>query len=242
MLLTLDIETIRHPEVPAPEDDEDRCPAAPHHRIVAAAGVVLEHCNDGGSGCRATHAVTFGGDGAPDERGILEHMVRAFAKRPKLVTFNGSGFDLRVIVAAALEHGIQIPWLFSREVSYRYSTDGHEDVMDMLSAYGAGRRARQDAWARRIGLPGKMGVDGSQVEKLVEQGRLEELRAYNLQDAAQLAGIWLRKEYVSGRLTLRGYQASARSLVSLFEATPALRPIVEHERFDRKRFLMEGTC
>ena len=236
MLIALDIETIRHPEVPAAEDDAERCPAAPHHRIVAAAGVVLE---SHGTWYEAQRVVTFG-DGSVEEAVILEHLARALRNRPKLLTWNGDGFDLRVIIAAALEHGIQIPWLFSREVTYRYGVDGHEDMQDTTSQYGAARRGKQDAWARRIGLPGKMGVDGGDVAALFEARRFDELRAYNAQDCGQLAGIFLRREYVAGRLTLDGYWKSAGSLVALFERTEALRPIVEHERFNRKRFLLEG--
>ncbi len=125
MILALDIETIRHPDVPPSDKDveEDRCPAAPHHRIVAAAGVVLEpHGRRHPAGedelrwYEATRAVTFGGE-ARDEPAILEHLARAFTHRPQLLTWNGDGFDLRVIGAAAMEHGVQMPWLFSREVT-----------------------------------------------------------------------------------------------------------------------------
>lgn len=246
MILVLDIETVRHPLVPVPEADadEDRCPAAPHHRIVAAAGIVLEHCGDRIDGSsayayRATRAVTFGGESEPDEKRIVEHLARAFSKSPKLLTWNGDGFDMRVIIAAAMDHGIQIPWLFHRDVTYRYGTDGNEDMMDAMSQFGAARRGRQDPYARRCGLPGKMGVDGGDVEALVKAKKYDELRAYNGQDVGQLAGIFLRREYVAGRLGRAGYQMSAQSLVRLCESTPGLRPIVEHERFDRKKFLLE---
>jgi 3'-5' exonuclease len=240
VILALDIETIRHPDVPAPEADEqeDRCPAAPHHRIVAAAGVVLEEQHKP-LWYEADRAVTFG-EGSTEEPVILEHLARAFRNRPQLLTWNGDGFDLRVIIAAAMEHGIPVPWLLSREVTYRYGCDGHEDLCDTLSQYGAARRAKQDAYARRIGLPGKMGVDGGDVAAMVAEGRLEVLREYNLQDCGQLAGVFIRREYVAGRLTLEGYRQSAASLVGLMERTPGLRPIVEHERFNRKRFLLEG--
>jgi predicted PolB exonuclease-like 3'-5' exonuclease len=236
LILALDIETIRHPDVPPSEGDEERCPAAPHHRIVAAAGVVLE---PRGGWYEADRAVTFG-RGSSDELAILEHLAQAFANKPRIVTWNGDGFDLRVIGAAAMEHGVQMPWLFSREVTYRYDASGHEDLCDTLSQYGAARRAKQDAYAQRVGLPGKMGVDGSQVKGLVDEGRWEELRAYNLQDSGQLAGIFIRREFVAGRLSVEGYRQSASSLVALFERTEALRPIVEHPRFDRKRFLLEA--
>jgi predicted PolB exonuclease-like 3'-5' exonuclease len=255
MILVLDIETVRHPLVPVPEadDEEDRCPAAPHHRIVAAAGIVLEEileeveppAEDANVSSfrfrwyEATRAVTFGGEVEPDERRIVEHLARAFSKSPKLLTWNGDGFDLRVIIAAAMDHGIQIPWLFHRDVTYRYGTDGNEDMMDAMSQFGAARRGRQDPYARRCGLPGKMGVDGSKVDALAKAGKWDEIRAYNGQDVGQLAGIFLRREYVSGRLSRTGYQMSARGLVELMSRAPKLRPIVEHPRFDRKRFLLE---
>lgn len=240
MILILDIETERHPLVPAPETDEDRCPAAPNHRIVAAAGIVLEpRSRDGVNWYEAIRAVTFGGEAEPDEKRIVEHVVRALEKADRVVTWNGQGFDARVIHAACLEHGIQCGWFSRRDVNYRYSTEGHDDVMDRFSCYGAGRRAQQDAYARRIGLPGKMGVDGSQVGALAKAGKWSEIRAYNGQDVGQLGGVWLRDEYVGARLTLDGYRWSAASLVQLMERTPALEPIVRHERFDGKKFLLE---
>lgn len=243
MIISLDIETIRHPDVPPSDKDveEDRCPAAPHHRIVAAAGVVLEPMPAGQDlWYSADRAVTFG-RGSTEERAILEHLAQAFRNQPKIIGWNTSGFDLRVIHAACMEHGIQCPYLASREVNYRYSMDGHDDMMDRLSSYGAARRAQQQAYALRSGLPGKLDVDGSHVADLVKAGKWTELWAYNMQDSGQLGGVWLRDEYVAGRLTLAGYRQSAASLVSLFESTPGLRPIVESERFDRKRFLLENA-
>jgi DNA polymerase elongation subunit (family B) len=244
MIIVLDIETVRHPLVPVPDadDEEGRCPAAPHHQIVAAAGIVLEPHGDREShphAYEATRAVTFGGEGDPDERRIVEHVARALKKATRVIGWNSSGFDLRVIHAACLEHGIQCGWLSRRDVSYRFTTDGHDDVMDRFSSFGAGQRGKQEAYARRSGLPGKMGVDGSQVAALAKAGKWSDIRAYNGQDVGQLSGVWLRDEFVGERLTLAGYRTSAASLVSLFEKTPGLRPIVEHERFDRKKFLLE---
>lgn len=252
-ILCFDTEAIEHPEIPAKpsEDGKDRVPAAPHLRIVAACGVVLEsRGNRRGDEdvwedlwYEATRAVIFGGVGA-GPRAIIEHLAKAFASRPTptIVGYNSGGFDLRVIVAEALELGIPVPLLFDRKVSYRYGREGHEDVMDTLSNYGAGKQGSQEAWARRCGLPGKMGVDGSQVKDLHKAGKLQEITDYCLCDCGQLSGVWIRKEYIAGGLSLDGCQRSARSLVALFEREPSLRAIVEHERFDRKRFLLEGVC
>jgi predicted PolB exonuclease-like 3'-5' exonuclease len=240
MILCFDIETVEHPDNPAKPsvDAGDKVPAAPHLRIVAATGIALRPMREPVRWYSAEQAVVFGGVGA-SEREIVTHFVTAMARKPKLVSYNGGPFDLRVIVAGMMEHGIQCPYLFSRDVTYRYSTDGHEDIQDSLSNFGRGRFGGQDAWVRRIGLPGKMGVDGSQAAALHGEGRIQDLTDYCMCDSGQLAGLFLRKELVAGGLCLDGYRRSVGSLVELFERTPALRAIVEHERFDRKRFLME---
>lgn len=246
-ILCIDTEAIEHPDIPAKpsEDGKERVSAAPHLRIVAACGVVLEsrRADAGDLWWEATRTVVFGGVGG-SPRDIVEHLAKAFSSRPTptLVDYNGTGFDRRLIVAEALELGIPVPLLFDRSTTYRYSRDGAEDLQDTLSNYGAGRFGSQDAWARRCGLPGKMGADGSQVKDLHAAGKLQELTDYCMCDAGQLSGIWFRKEYIAGGLTLEGYRRSAESLVRLCEATPALRAIVEHERFDRARFLMDVAC
>lgn len=245
-ILCFDTETIEHPQLPtkACEDGKERVPAAVHLQLVAACGVVLEERGDHRAGedlwYEATRTCTFGGVNATP-REILLGLAKAFKVRPLLVGYNSGGFDLHVLVAEAMELGIPVPLLFDREVSYRYSKKGHEDLQDSLTNYGAGKAGSQDAWARRIGLPGKMGVDGSQVKELHAAGRHQEISDYCLCDSGQLSGIWIRKELISGGLSLDGYRRSAGSLVGLFEKERALRAIVEHERFDMVRFLLEDA-
>ena len=58
-----------------------------------------------------------------------------------------------------------MPWYYrDRSVRHRYSQDGHIDLCDWLADHGAARSSSLDALARLIGLPGKVGVDGSQIE------------------------------------------------------------------------------
>lgn len=266
-VLCFDTETVEHPDLPAKpsEDGKERVPAAVHLQLVAACGVVLEERNthlqpDPGDDQRdrvpmvdvpshrlqrdrwyeATRVCVFGGVGA-SSREILLGLSKAFKARPLLVGYNSGGFDLRVLVAEAMRLGVPVPLLFERHVAYRYSREGHEDLQDSLTNYGAGKAGSQDAWARRIGLPGKMGVDGSDVAALHAEGRHQEIADYCLCDAGQLAGVWMRKEFISGGLSLDGFRRSAGSLVALFERERALRAIVEHPRFDRAKFLLEGA-
>jgi hypothetical protein len=239
----VDIETIRDPKNPGKDLEEGRVQAAPHNLIVAACATVLTErvCNDG-DGYRwfeATQALVFG-RGSVVERDILVHMQDALQRRPLLRGWSTEGFDLPVIRAACMAHGVCISWLFDDAVTSRYKS-GHVDLMDELCSRGGAPRWSLDGCARRNGLPGKMDVCGSGVAEMFAAGKHKELQGYCLTDTWQPAAIDMRLELAKGGLTLAGYQKSAMSLVELAEVTPALRQIVEHERFDRAKFLLEVT-
>lgn len=247
-LLHIDIETIRDAST-GKEPEGDRLPAAPHHIVVAACAIVLtERQYTPGDGnvrdlwYEATQAVVFG-RGSVDERTILEHLAEALERRPnpRLRSWAGDSFDLPVLRAALMAHGIACPWLFSNDVTNRYR-DGHRDLMDELCNRGGAVRWSLNGTARRLGLPGKLDVDGGQVKTLWEAGKHEEIQSYCLCDCWQLAAISLRLELSSGVLSVDGYRRSAQSMGELAERTPGLRPIIESERFDRKRFLLEDAA
>ncbi len=101
--------------------------------------------------------------------------------RPHVVTWNGRGFDLPVLALRALRFGLDFRWYYRGEgYRYRFSEEGHLDLCDFLSDHGAAKMTSLDGAARPIGLPGKDGVDGSQVEGLYHAGQLEALRHYCL--------------------------------------------------------------
>src|SRR5580658_9789730 len=144
--LVLDIETIPDPELPR-TDDSDRVPPPPFNQIVTLGCLLLE-------------------DHVPKRLGVLGEgktegeMLEAFAewldtRQPTVVTWNGRSFDMPVITSRALKHGVPMPWWFrDRNTRYRYSTDGHFDLMDFLADFGATKNARLDAYARIVGFPG----------------------------------------------------------------------------------------
>jgi hypothetical protein len=166
--LVLDIETIpdgdlyRPPEKPS--GTEKPFPPVYAHRVVVMGVMWLD----------AAHRMTrLGvlGDGR-DEAGVLAAFSEFMRKNePDLVTFNGRSFDMPVILQRSLRHGVPMAWFYGRgDYRYRYSAAGHLDLCDLLAEHGAARYVSLDAAARLIGLPGKTGVDGSQVEGLWHAG------------------------------------------------------------------------
>jgi predicted PolB exonuclease-like 3'-5' exonuclease len=154
-----------------------------------------------------------------DEAGMMTDFAEFMAKwRPHVVTWNGRGFDLPVLALRALRFGLNFGWYYRGEgYRYRFSEEGHLDLGDMLSDHGAARMTSLDGAARLIGLPGKDGVDGSQVEGLFHAGQLEALRHYCLSDVAQTAFLFLRYRLVSGLLDPDGYRRAASGLLAAME-------------------------
>ena len=188
------------------------------HRIVVIGCLWLDH----GYRLKRFGVVGNPSSGDPDqrERALLEEFSRFVGRaRPVLVTYNGRAFDLPVIALRALCHGTPLAWYYrERNVRYRYSEEGHLDLCDWLADHGATRSGSLDAVARLIGLPGKVGVDGSQVEGLYHAGHLDEIQRYCLADVAQTALLFLRFRLLQGVLRPDQYQEVTAALLDAFAA------------------------
>lgn len=207
--LVLDIETIADPEM-VWDAAVDGFPPPPFHQVVAL-GVLWfdgEH--------RVQKLGAFGGEenAPPDEAHVLLEFADFVGKKqPTMVTFNGRRFDLPVLANRMLKHGVPFPaYYVNRDYRYRYSDEGHIDLADLLTDYGASRMPSLDALARLVGMPGKMQVDGSKVQSMYEHGRFAEIRDYCLHDVVQTSFVFLRAELLRGRLPLVTYRERARAL------------------------------
>jgi hypothetical protein len=173
------------------------------------------------------------GDGK-DEREMLEDFS-AFVGRwqPQLVTYNGRSFDLPVIALRSLRHGVPMSWYYQGRLRHRYSEEGHLDLCDMLSDHGAARSMSLDAIARLIGLPGKVGVDGSQVEGMWRAGQLDSIKSYCLADVAQTALLFLRFRLLQGMLPMEEYKRSVAELMEHLRADARLATLTQAIDGDR---------
>jgi len=135
---------------------------------------------------------------------------------PQLVSWNGGGFDLPVLNYRALIHGINAARFWEmgdedRDFKWnnylsRYQTR-HLDLMDHLAMYTGRANAPLDDLAKLCGFPGKMGVDGSQVWSLYQEGRLQEIRDYCETDVVNTYLVYCRYQLLRGRLTRDAYDA-----------------------------------
>ncbi|MFH1132752.1 MAG: 3'-5' exonuclease [Pseudomonadota bacterium] len=154
------------------------------------------------------------GDKPDNERAALKDFAEFVGKnKPLLVTFNGRSFDLPVIALRCLLHGIPLPWYYKgRDYRYRYSDQGHLDLCDFLSEHGASQYLSLNTASQLIGLPGKLAVDGSQVETLYKAGQTEVINRYCLADVVQTAFLFLRFRLLQGVFSPETYRKVALDL------------------------------
>jgi predicted PolB exonuclease-like 3'-5' exonuclease len=238
--LVVDIETIpdtsrwSRPELP--HGVEPPFPPTWAHRIVVIGCLWLD------SECRLRRLGVVGEEAADlddDEREarLLEGFSRFVGRQhTTLLTYNGRAFDLPVIALRSLCHGVPLGWYYTeRGVRYRYSEEGHIDLCDWLADHGATRSGSLDAIARLCGLPGKVGVDGSQVEGLYRAGQLQSIQHYCLADVTQTAFVFLRFRLLQGQLSPTAYRAAAEALLAALDADERVAPVMT--QIDRDRLL-----
>ena len=78
--------------------------------------------------------------------------------------------------------------------------------------------------ATAIGLPGKIGGQGSEVAAMVARGEIEQVRAYCEADCLNLFALYVRWALLSGRTDVLGHDASLASLVRCLEGERGDRP------------------
>jgi hypothetical protein len=181
---------------------------APHHlqKVVAIACALRD-----GTGLKIA-SVGNPEDSEPELIRRFFDLVDKFT--PQLVSWNGSGFDLPVLNQRALIQGVTAARFWDwgdddRDFKFnsylgRYHTR-HLDLMDVLSMYQPRASAGLDAMARLCGFPGKLGMDGSEVNAAVRQGRLDEVRKYCETDVMNTYLLYLRFRLLRGELTAGEY-------------------------------------
>ena len=191
-------------------------------RVVAISCVLRE-----GSSFRVW---SLGQSGDP-EGALIQRFYDGIEKyTPQLVSWNGGGFDLPVLHYRGLVHGVVAERYWdlgdgdypdSRDYKWnnyigRYHMR-HCDVMDVLAMYQPRNNAPLDDLARLAGLPGKLGMDGSQVWGAFRDGRIDEIRAYCETDVVNTWLLYLRFLQMRGVVS----RASHADEVALVRATLA---------------------
>ena len=156
------------------------------------------------------------------EREIVQRFFEGIEKySPELVSWNGGGFDLPVLHYRALKHGVDAARYWETgdtDREFRYNNYlsrfhwRHVDLMDVLSGFQGGGRAKLQDVAILLQLPGKLGMSGEQVWGAFLAGKLDEIREYCETDVLNTYLVYLRFQLMRGLLDAARYASELELL------------------------------
>ena len=191
------------------------------HRVIAIACALRE-----GEGFRVWSL----GSAEDSEAELIRRFFDGIEKyTPQLVSWNGGGFDLPVLHYRSLVHGIAAPrywdqgeddrdFKWNNYISRYHSR--HLDLMDLLALYQGRGSAPLDDLAQLMGLPGKLGMDGSQVWDAYQAGKLPDIRNYCETDVVNTYLVFLRFQMMRGTLTAEQHKAQCDVVRSTLAKSP----------------------
>ncbi len=205
-------------------------PRQPFHQVAAISYAHLI-CEPGEEGKELViRRIASGGEAGSGERELLEGFLGLIEKRaPRLVSFNGRGFDVPVIKYRAMKHGLACPRWFSEGDRWngydaRYSHEYHLDLLEIFSNYGASSRCSMHEVATCFNIPGKLGTAGDDVRGLFEAGHIETIRNYCETDVCTTLLLFLRWQLFNGALSDGAYARIILGLSHYLEHEGETRP------------------
>jgi predicted PolB exonuclease-like 3'-5' exonuclease len=195
-------------------------------------------------------------EGGKSEKDMIERWSLLASGKPwetktplRMVDYNGRGFDVPVLQHRAFRYGVQLPWYFgllddnqgkksSWSPEYRDRYKGwHMDVQELWTGRGSFRYPHMENLARLMGLPGKVGIDGSKVHQAWKDKQFKEIDTYCMQDVYQTAMIFQRFQYLKGTLTLDTYREAVQATLDYIKQQGGNEDFLE--KVDRAVLMLE---
>lgn len=213
----------------------------PFHKIVAISAVIADEFG--------TFRKVNSMEGANEKELISDFLKFLDSHNPKLISFNGRGFDMPLLMIRALKYNLTCKAYFeveNRELNKnkwenyrsRYSDRFHIDLMDSLSEFGAVRGLKLDHLCTMSGLPGKYDVSGDQVMELYFNEELQKIKEYCESDVLNTYWLYLKYELLKGNVTSEDYLRNLTIMSEKLEKPKAYTAIFQEaiqkelERFE----------
>lgn len=186
-----------------------------YHQVVSIAAVF---CDEFGNFKKVGNFKAIGETKEQREESLIKAFLDYLNKhQPKLVSFNGRGFDLPMLLLRAMKYKLQANAYFEvdnlqynknkwENYRQRYSERFHTDLLDVLGNFGSVRGLKLDVVANLVGMPGKYDVHGDMVLELYYQGKHEVIDEYCQSDVLNTYGVYLHYELLKGNLSVAEYK------------------------------------
>ncbi|PAF47109.1 3'-5' exonuclease [Helicobacter sp. 12S02634-8] len=195
-----------------------------YHQVISIASVIADEHGRfkkvGNFGKNATKA-----SGELEEVDLLQEFFKFFDKhQPKLVSFNGRGFDVPVLLLRAMRYNLSVCAYYEQDniahnkskwenYRQRFSERFHTDLLDSLGHFGMARNLRLDGVCAMLNIPGKYDMSGDQVYQIyydkhqdMAQKRTQ-IDTYCQSDVLNTYWVYLKYELLKGAITLSDYMS-----------------------------------
>ena len=155
-----------------------------------------------------------------DEHEIIANFLNFIENHaPKLVSYNGRGFDLPMLMIRAMKYNLMAPRYYNTSDKWcnyrtRYDATWAMDLLDYISDFRAVSGLRLDTLCAMLGMPGKYDVHGDQVLELFYANKLEKIKEYCESDTLNTYWLFLKYELLRGKM---GYEQYFSSLEAMSE-------------------------
>jgi len=196
-------------------------PQLPWHRVVCACATIVDPVR------KTAEIRALGGD-AFDERSHVSGffgLVGEAPESPRIVSWNGNGFDLPVLRYRAMKLGVVAPGFYRADADGNWNPYGrryenlHVDVMDVLSGHGASSRAGLSTIARLLDLPDKSFLERTIYDHVLE-GDFRRVVEYCKLDTVLTMLVFLKWALHTGS----GTESEIRTLVDSVREAIARQP------------------
>ncbi|MDR2007518.1 MAG: 3'-5' exonuclease [Alphaproteobacteria bacterium] len=199
----------------------------PFHKVVAISFLVasIDYTGDGQEIIKFKE-IRSGGDVNSTEKDLIRGFFATIDKlKPRIISFNGKGFDIPVLKYRAMKYGITGDFFHNSGNKYesysnRYASNWHGDLLDVLSDFGLSARIKLNEVCSILDFPGKFGVDGSNVSTMFDGGQLEDIRNYCETDVLNTYLVYLRYILHTGKITTTTYNTAIGDILDFLKDSP----------------------
>lgn len=187
----------------------------PFHKIVSISAVVTEKNGD---------FLRVSSMQGKDEKEKIEkflHFINTY--NPRLISFNGRGFDLPMIMIRAMLYNLTAQAYFevdsrilqkTKWENYKSRYDGkfHLDLLDHISDFRAVSGFGLDGLCKVLELPGKFDVHGDDVLELYYQQEYNKIDEYCESDTLNTYWLFLKYELLRGNIQAEQYYENLKRM------------------------------
>jgi predicted PolB exonuclease-like 3'-5' exonuclease len=175
----------------------------PYHKIVVISAVLAD---ENAKVKKITSIVS------KSEEEILKKFLNFIdEKNPKLISFNGRGYDIPLVFLRAMKYNLSCPAFFEQEnyqlnitkwenYRSRYSEKFHLDLYEVFGNFGAVKSISLDVVSQMVGFPGKSDLSGKDVLEFFYNGKIEEIAHYCESDALNTYLLFLKYRLLKGEI------------------------------------------